>query len=99
MRLLATPRVDWELRHRSARDGESRRNASLTGDVSLNTIAWDYAPWLQRFGRQLMRRWIPPTAYTMGLLKEGGWAQIEIEISRSGRMLTSRCWRSRGTRC
>ena len=23
-------------------------NAALTGDVSLNTTAWDYAPWLQR---------------------------------------------------
>ena len=62
-------------------------NAQLTGDVSLNTIAWDYAPWLQRFGRQLMSRWIPPPAYSIGLLKEGGWAVFEVEISRSGEML------------
>jgi hypothetical protein len=62
-------------------------NASLTGDVSLNTVAWDYAPWLQRFGRQLMHRWIPPPAYSVGLLKEGGWAVIEIEISHAGEML------------
>jgi outer membrane biosynthesis protein TonB len=62
-------------------------NAGLTGDVSLSTIAWDYAPWLQRFGRQLMHRWIPPPAYTMGILKEGGWAVIDVEISRSGEML------------
>ena len=62
-------------------------NAALTGDVSLNTTAWDYAPWLQRFGRQLMSRWIPPPAYSIGLLKEGGWAVFEVEISRAGEML------------
>jgi outer membrane biosynthesis protein TonB len=62
-------------------------NAPLSGDVSLNTIAWDYAPWLQRFGQQLMHRWIAPPAYAIGLLKEGGWAVIEVEISKSGEML------------
>jgi hypothetical protein len=62
-------------------------NAGLTGDVSLNTTAWDYAPWLQRFGRQLMHRWIPPPAYSIGLLKEGGWAVFELEISRAGEIL------------
>lgn len=62
-------------------------NAPLTGDVSLNTIAWDYAPWLQRFSRQLVRRWIPPPAYSLGILKEGGWALVEVEISRSGQLL------------
>ena len=62
-------------------------NAALTGDVSLNTMAWNYAPWLERFERELMHRWIPPPAYSMGILKEGGWALIEVEISRSGEML------------
>jgi hypothetical protein len=62
-------------------------SASLLGDVSLNTIAWDYAPWLQRFGRQLMHQWIPPPAYTLGILKEGGWALIEVEILPSGKMV------------
>jgi hypothetical protein len=62
-------------------------NAALSGEVSLNTTAWDYAPWLQRFGRQLMSRWVAPPAYYMGLLKEGGWALVEAEISRSGELL------------
>jgi outer membrane biosynthesis protein TonB len=62
-------------------------SAGLTGDVSLNTTAWNYAPWLERFGRELMHRWIPPPAYSMGILKEGGWAVIEVEISKSGEML------------
>ena len=62
-------------------------NAALTGDISLNTTAWDYAPWLMRFRRQLLRQWIAPQAYYMGILKEGGWAVLEAEISRSGKLL------------
>ena len=62
-------------------------NASILGDVSLNTVEWDYAPWLQRFAIELRERWYPPTAYRMGMLKEGGWAMFEAEISKSGRLL------------
>jgi len=58
-----------------------------TGDISLNTTAWDYAPWLQRFGRKLMHRWIPPTAYMLGILKDGGWAVFDMEISPAGKVL------------
>jgi hypothetical protein len=62
-------------------------NARLTGDVSLNTTEWDWAPWIQRFGRRLMRVWRAPPAYYMGLLREGGWTVVEMEISRSGEVL------------
>jgi len=62
-------------------------NAALTGDVSLNTTQWDYAPWLQRFGRRLMQIWFAPSAYYMGILKDGGWAVIEVEIAPSGELL------------
>ena len=62
-------------------------NTGLLGDVSLNTIAWDYAPWLQRFGIQLKEGWYPPPAYLLGILKDGGWAQFEVEISKSGKLL------------
>lgn len=65
----------------------SQGNAALTGDVSLNTMAWDYAPWLERFGRKLMHHWFPPPAYSLGILKDGGWAIVEAEISRSGQLL------------
>jgi hypothetical protein len=61
-------------------------NATLLGDVSLSTIAWDYAPWLRRFGMQLQERWYAPPAYLMGVLKEGGWALLELEISRTGKV-------------
>jgi len=66
---------------------DSDGNAGLTGDVSLNTVAWDYAPWLERFSRQLMDHWVAPLAYEMGVLKDGGWCVLEVEISRSGEIL------------
>jgi hypothetical protein len=62
-------------------------NAGLTGDVSLNTTAWDWAPWIQRFGRRLMRSWYAPPAYYMGVLKDGGWTVVEMEIARTGEVL------------
>jgi hypothetical protein len=62
-------------------------NAALSGDISLNTTAWDYAPWLDRYRSRLLALWFAPPAYSMGILKEGGWAEIEVEISRSGQLL------------
>ena len=62
-------------------------NAALSGEVSLNTLAWNYAPWLERFRNQLMQRWFAPSAYYLGILKEGGWGLFEVEISRSGKVL------------
>jgi hypothetical protein len=59
-------------------------NAGITGDVSLSTTAWEWAPWIQRFGRRLMRAWYPPPAYFMGLMKDGGWTVVELEITRTG---------------
>lgn len=63
-------------------------NASLIGDVSLNTTAWEYAPWLQSFERKVMRGWFAPPAYSLGILKEGGWGLFQLEVSRSGKELS-----------
>lgn len=62
-------------------------NAGLTGDVSLNTTAWEYAPWMERFSRKLMDHWVAPLVYSMGVLKDGGWCVLEVEISKSGELL------------
>jgi outer membrane biosynthesis protein TonB len=62
-------------------------NAELTGDVSLNTTAWNWAPWIERFGRKLKTVWYAPPAYYMGLMKDGGWTVTEMEIARSGKVL------------
>ena len=62
-------------------------NARPTGDLSLSTTQWKYAPWMERFGRRLMHTWRAPPAYDMGLLKEGGWTVVEMKIARSGQVL------------
>lgn len=62
-------------------------NAALGGDVSLSTTEWEWSPWIQRFGRRLMSAWTAPPAYYLGVLKEGGWTVVELEIARSGEVL------------
>jgi len=60
-------------------------NAQLFGDISLNTVAWDWAPWLQRFTRDFYRNWVPPYAYYLGLID--GNHLLELEIAPDGRLL------------
>jgi hypothetical protein len=60
-------------------------NSALFGDVSLNTLAWPYASWLQRFRRDFVRNWVAPYAYYLGLIH--GWTLVELEIDHNGRML------------
>jgi hypothetical protein len=57
----------------------------LYGGISLNTMAWDYAPWLQKFVRDFLRDWRAPYAYHMGLID--GWHVLELEIDPGGRLL------------
>lgn len=60
-------------------------NALFFGNVSLNTLAWDYAPWLQRFKRRFVRNWIAPYAYHLGLIH--GEDLVELEVAPNGRMV------------
>jgi len=67
--------------------GDPSGNAALTGDISLNTMSWDYAPWLERYKRRLLERWIAPPAYYMGLYRDGAWVVMQVEIAPNGKML------------
>jgi len=60
-------------------------NADLFGGVSMNTTAWDFAPWLQRFMREFVRDWNAPTAYYMGII--WGKHEIQLEIGRDGSLM------------
>ncbi len=60
-------------------------NVAYFGNVSLNTVAWAYAPWLQRFIRDFRRNWSAPYAYGLGLIH--GFDLVEIEVAQNGRML------------
>lgn len=60
-------------------------NVQLFGDISLNTVAWDFAPWLQRFRRDFYRSWVAPYAYYLGLIE--GDHVVEVEIAPDGELL------------
>jgi len=57
-------------------------NTALSGIVSMNTTRWAYAPWLQRFRRNLMRSWLAPVAYYMGIVH--GYTTVELDIAPDG---------------
>jgi len=60
-------------------------NATLSGEISLNTTAWEFAPWMKRFRRAVWERWNPPIAYQMGMID--GWVATRVRISPSGELL------------
>ena len=63
----------------------SSGNAKLPGDISLNTTAWEFAPWLRAFRQQFERHWIVPFGYRIGLIH--GWTLLRLEIAPSGELL------------
>ncbi len=59
--------------------------APLPGGISLNTLEWPYAPWLQQFTRDFLARWTAPYAYRMGMIH--GSQVLELEIAPDGKLL------------
>jgi hypothetical protein len=57
----------------------------LFGDVRLSTVAWEFAPWLQRFRAALLRNWQAPYAFHLGLIH--GQQRIRVEVGRDGALL------------
>lgn len=61
-------------------------NISLFGDISLNTLNWEFAPWIQRFVRDYHRNWFPPYAYgALGLIS--GYQLVDLEVAPDGRLV------------
>lgn len=60
-------------------------NAGPMGILSINTTAWEFAPWLQKFQRAVWERWNPPIAYQMGMID--GWVVTRVRISPAGELL------------
>ncbi len=60
-------------------------NVQLFGDVSLSTIKWAYAPWLQHFFREVQRNWRAPYAYYLGVIH--GYTLVELEVARDGKLV------------
>ncbi len=85
----APPAVPPRPRHDSPRSG-----VQASGQLSLSTYAWAYAPYLRHLRDAISARWYPPYAFDMGLvegegaiffrvLPDGSTPRIEI-VSDSG---------------
>ncbi len=49
------------------------------GDYNLNTIAWDFAPWLEQFERDFRPHWNPPYAYRLGVISGRTILRLVVE--------------------
>jgi TonB family protein len=66
--------------------GDIQGNVLRSGSYSLNTYAWNWAPWIKRFSDDVARNWIPPYAYwQLGILS--GWTTLEMEIAANGTVI------------
>ena len=80
--LLSRPRGTDDILQDAMNNPEG--GTPLTGGVTLNTVAWEYAPWLQKFRRDFLRDWRAPYAYRMGVIH--GSHVLELEILPSGEL-------------
>jgi hypothetical protein len=81
--LLARPRGNSDIAQEAMNNPDG--GTPLDGGITLNTVAWDYAPWIQRFRRDFLRDWRAPYAYYMGLIS--GWHVLELEVAPGGELL------------
>lgn len=65
-----------------ASSGMPGSGVAIDGDFSLNTYAWNYGPWMKRFGNQLRRVWMAPYAYRVGIIS--GKTVIRVVIEKDG---------------
>lgn len=52
------------------------------GDFALNTVEWDFAPWMERFKNDFLPHWIPPYAYRLGVID--GKTVLRLVVERDG---------------
>jgi TonB family protein len=55
------------------------------GEITINTTAWDFAPYLLELKHRIKRNWIPPLAFTaLGAIH--GYTWVRFRIQPDGRM-------------
>lgn len=63
-------------RHDSPRSG-----TATTGELSLSTYEWAWAPYLKHLKEAISERWHPPLAFYMGLVEGDGTIRFRIDPS------------------
>jgi outer membrane biosynthesis protein TonB len=77
-RELSLPEMNPEFKN------ESSARASV-GGISINTTAWDFAPYLLDLKQRIKQHWIPPLAFTaLGAIH--GYTKINFRIYPDGRL-------------
>ena len=62
--------------------GRTAGNMVRFGEYQLNTIAWEFAPWLEQFRRDFLPNWIPPYAYMLGVIS--GMTTLRLVVEMDG---------------
>lgn len=60
--------------------GAAGGNMVRFGDYQLNTIAWEFAPWLEQFRRDFIPHWYPPYAYLLGVISGQTTLRLVVEM-------------------
>jgi outer membrane biosynthesis protein TonB len=60
--------------------GKIEGNAVVTGNYSLNTYEWEFAPWMHRFEQDLRRHWFAPYAYALGVIDGRTVVRFTVEL-------------------
>ena len=63
--------------------GKTTSGVVMVDDFQLNTVEWDWAPWIQVFANELHRHWVSPYAYRLGLIN--GTTVIRLVVEKNGR--------------
>lgn len=75
---------------------ENRRSARASvGGISINTTAWDFAPYLLDLKQRIKQHWIPPLAFT-ALGAVHGYTKIHFRIYPDGSMVNLEIVESKG---
>jgi len=63
--------------------GATTSGVAIIDQFQLSTVEWDWGPWVQVFGNELHRHWVPPYAYRLGLIN--GTTVIRLVVEKDGR--------------
>ncbi len=63
--------------------GSITSGVAVINEFQLNTVQWDWAPWIQVFANELHRHWVSPYAYRLGLID--GTTVIKLVVEKDGR--------------
>ncbi|MFH1279932.1 MAG: TonB family protein [Candidatus Eisenbacteria bacterium] len=66
-----------------SRYDNSKGSAALPGDLSFNTVDFEFAPYLLELKRRIEEKWYPPVAFRGGL-PYGGAALIRFAVEKDG---------------